>query len=81
MRPVARGMRPAASLPAELDAVIAWWEANRRELPWRATRDPYAVWVAEVMSAQTQVERAARAWRTWISRWPTVEALAAASLS
>ncbi len=64
-----------------LATILAWWEANRRDLPWRATRDPYAVWVAEVMCAQTQVERAAVAWTRWIARWPGLEALATATLA
>jgi A/G-specific adenine glycosylase len=63
-----------------LAGVIAWFEAEGRDLPWRRTRDVYAVWVAEVMSAQTTVGRAAVAWTAWLERWPTVEALAAASL-
>lgn len=61
-------------------AVLDWWMANARDLPWRATRDVYAVWVAEVMSVQTTVGRAAPAWTRWMERWPTVEALAAARL-
>ena len=65
----------------ELAAVVGWWVANGRDLRWRDTRDPYAVWVAEVMSTQTQVQRAAEAWGRWIARWPTVEALAAAPLA
>jgi A/G-specific adenine glycosylase len=64
-----------------LGAIVSWWDVNRRELPWRTTRDVYAIWVAEVMSAQTTVQRAAAAWELWIDRWPTVEHLAAASLS
>ncbi len=62
-------------------AVLAWWRREGRDLPWRATRDVYAIWVAEVMSAQTSVTRAAAAWERWMVRWPTVEALAAASLA
>lgn len=65
----------------EVAAVLAWWTANARDLPWRATRDPYAIWVAEVMSAQTTVGRAAAAWTRWMGRWPTVEDLASASLA
>ena len=61
--------------------VLDWWTAHARPLPWRATRDVYAVWVSEVMSAQTTVTRAAAAWVRWMERWPTVEALAAASLA
>ncbi len=64
-----------------LAAILTWWMANARRLPWRASRDVYAVWVAEVMSAQTTVTRAASAWERWIVRWPTVEHLAGASLT
>lgn len=65
----------------EVAAVLEWWEAHARPLPWRSSRDVYAVWVSEVMSAQTTVNRAAAAWLRWMERWPTVEALAAASLA
>ena len=65
----------------DVATVIAWWTANARHLPWRARRDVYAVWVSEVMSAQTTVTRAADAWVGWMQRWPTVETLAAASLA
>jgi A/G-specific adenine glycosylase len=63
-----------------LAPVLDWWSAHGRDLPWRATRDVYAVWVAEVMSAQTTLQRAAGAWVRWMARWPTVDTLAAASL-
>lgn len=65
----------------DLAAVLGWWDAHARSLPWRTSRDPYAIWVSEVMSAQTSVRRAAAAWERWMARWPTVEALAAASLA
>jgi A/G-specific adenine glycosylase len=65
----------------ELAGVLDWWDANSRPLPWRASRDVYAVWVSEVMSAQTTVNRAAQAWLAWMERWPTVDALAGASLA
>lgn len=61
-------------------ALLDWWTASGRQLPWRSSRDLYAVWVSEVMSVQTTVDRAAEAWVRWMVRWPTVEALAAASL-
>jgi A/G-specific adenine glycosylase len=64
----------------EVAAVLDWWMANARALPWRASRDVYAVWVSEVMSAQTTVARAADAWMRWVERWPTVDDLASASL-
>ena len=57
----------------------AWFRENGRELPWRRTRDPYAVLVSEVMAQQTQIDRVVPRWERWLERWPTVEALAAAS--
>ncbi len=59
--------------------MLDWFARNARELPWRATRDPYAILVSEVMAQQTQVDRVAPRWQRWLERWPTVEALAAAS--
>jgi A/G-specific adenine glycosylase len=61
------------------DLLLAWFREHRRDLPWRRTRDPYAILVSEVMSQQTQVERVLPRWRRWLDRWPTVEALAAAA--
>jgi A/G-specific adenine glycosylase len=73
---------PARSVTdPEVAAVLDWWTAHARPLPWRASRDVYAVWVSEVMSAQTTVNRAAEAWVRWMERWPTVHTLAAASLA
>jgi A/G-specific adenine glycosylase len=60
-------------------ALLTWFGRNGRDLPWRQTRDPYAILVSEVMAQQTQVERVAPRWSRWLERWPTVDALAAAS--
>jgi A/G-specific adenine glycosylase len=60
------------------DLLLAWFAEHGRDLPWRRTRDPYAILVSEVMSQQTRVERVVPRWRRWLERWPTVEALAAA---
>ena len=59
-------------------ALLAWFAEHRRDLPWRRTRDPYAILVSEVMLQQTQVERVVPRYVAWLERWPTVEALAAA---
>jgi A/G-specific adenine glycosylase len=58
---------------------LAWYQANGRDLPWRRTRDPYAILVSEVMAQQTQVDRVVPRWERWLERWPTVDSLAAAS--
>lgn len=50
-----------------------------RDLPWRNTRDPYAIWISEVMLQQTQVTRVDGRWQHWLERFPTVEALAQAA--
>ena len=59
--------------------LLAWHAENGRDLPWRHTRDPYAILVSEVMLQQTQVERVIPRWLAWLERWPTPVALAAAS--
>ena len=61
------------------DLLEAWFAANGRSLPWRETRDPYAILVSEVMLQQTQVDRVIPRWLAWLERWPTPAALAAAS--
>ena len=61
------------------DLLLVWFAEHGRDLPWRRTRDPYAILVSEVMSQQTQVERVVPRWERWLERWPTVAALAAAT--
>jgi A/G-specific adenine glycosylase len=62
-------------------ALLDWFRANGRDLPWRRTHDPYAILVSEVMLQQTQVERVVPRYLAWLERWPTPEALAAAPLA
>jgi A/G-specific adenine glycosylase len=59
--------------------LLAWFAEHGRDLPWRRTRDPYAILVSEVMLQQTQVERVVPRYLEWLERWPTIESLAAAS--
>jgi A/G-specific adenine glycosylase len=61
------------------EALLDWFAANGRSLPWRETRDPYAILISEVMLQQTQVDRVIPRWLAWLERWPTPAALAAAS--
>ncbi|MDS0276383.1 A/G-specific adenine glycosylase [Halomicroarcula sp. S1AR25-4] len=69
-------------VPADLEAIqralVEWYETDHREYPWRQTEDPYEILVSEVMSQQTQLDRVVDAWRDFLDRWPTAEALAAA---
>jgi A/G-specific adenine glycosylase len=59
--------------------LLRWYGENARDLPWRRTTDPYAILVSEVMLQQTQVERVIPRWLAWLERWPSAQALAAAS--
>jgi A/G-specific adenine glycosylase len=61
-------------------AVVAHYERVRRDLPWRRTRDPYAIWVSEVMLQQTRVQTVIPYWERWMQKFPTVRALADAPL-
>jgi A/G-specific adenine glycosylase len=58
------------------ELLLAWFAEHGRDLPWRRTRDPYAILVSEVMLQQTQVERVIAHWYAWLERWPTAESLA-----
>jgi A/G-specific adenine glycosylase len=60
-------------------ALVAWYTTTGRDLPWRKTRDPHAILVSEVMLQQTQVDRVVPRYVRFLGRWPTAEALAAAS--
>jgi A/G-specific adenine glycosylase len=61
-------------------ALLAWYARARRDLPWRRTRDPYAIWLSEVMLQQTRVDTVIPYYERFLSRWPTVHALADAPL-
>ena len=83
----ARAVRPPLRVPRAVvpptlteprrAAVLEWWQEQRRDLPWRRTRDPWEVLVCEVMAQQTQVARVAERWRPFLDRFPTPAALAA----
>ena len=59
--------------------LVDWFRKNGRDLPWRQTRDPYAIWLSEIILQQTQVKQGWEYWERFMHRWPTVEALAAAT--
>ena len=58
--------------------VLAWYAAHGRDLPWRKTRDPYAILVSEILSHQTQISRVVPVYEAVLARYPTVQAMAAA---
>lgn len=59
--------------------LLRWFQENGRDLPWRQTRDPYAIWLSEVILQQTQVKQGWAYWERFMRRWPTVKQLAAAT--
>lgn len=59
--------------------LLNWFRENGRELPWRQTKDPYAIWLSEIILQQTQVKQGWAYWERFMHHWPTVEALASAS--
>jgi A/G-specific adenine glycosylase len=65
--------------PALRDAILTWYDARGRALPFRATRDPYAILVSEVMAQQTQIARVGEAWREFTAIFPSFERLAAST--
>ena len=78
-------MESASELTPELHAFVEFVAKKGRELyrdlPWRRTYDPYAIWISEVMLQQTQVSRVDGRWQKWLERFPTVDALASAAPS
>lgn len=60
--------------------LLEWYSQSGRDLPWRNTRDPYAIWISEIMLQQTQVKTVIPYFKRWMQQFPTVEALAAADL-
>jgi len=62
------------------DRILCWYAFNKRDLPWRHTKNPYFIWVSEVMLQQTQVDTVIPYYQRFLSKFPTIEALAKASL-
>lgn len=73
-------MKQADRIAALQSALLRWYRRHGRDLPWRRTRDPYAIWVSEIMLQQTQVATVIPYYRRFLKRFPTVQALAEASL-
>jgi A/G-specific adenine glycosylase len=80
-RPRAHPPLDARQIAALQERILGWYAEHRRDLPWRDTTDPYAILVSEVMLQQTQVARVVPAYATFLAEWPTLDALAAATLA
>lgn len=61
------------------ESLVLWFQKNARQLPWRLSKDPYAIWISEIMLQQTQVATVLDYWRRWMQRFPDVQSLASAS--
>jgi A/G-specific adenine glycosylase len=86
-RPSIRPNSPLARLKADPDSpkiarlrrhLLEWYDRNRRDLPWRQSRDPYAIWVSEIMLQQTRVAVVMERYKVFLEQFPTLAALAAA---
>lgn len=73
-----RVKRRRPTTTAIVPSLLKWFSENARELPWRQTRDPYAIWVSEIMLQQTQVKTVIPYWERWMRELPDLAALAAA---
>jgi len=78
--PLAPPLAPEMAIASVRGSLLAWFDREKRDLPWRRTRDPYAIWLSEVMLQQTQVSTVIPYWTRFLERFPRVEALAEAPL-
>ncbi|HEY9726244.1 MAG TPA: A/G-specific adenine glycosylase [Chroococcales cyanobacterium] len=67
-------------IEGQQQALLNWYANAKRDLPWRRDRDPYKIWVSEIMLQQTQVKTVLPYYQRWLEQFPTVEALASADL-
>lgn len=65
--------------PFFTETILSWYAANGRDLPWRHTRDPYAIWLSEIILQQTRIAQGQAYWERFMARFPDVQTLAAAS--
>jgi len=75
-----QGVDESIDRPAIAQRLLDWYERHRRDLPWRRVREPYAIWVAEIMLQQTRVDTVIAYYERFLTKFPTLDALAAAPL-
>lgn len=71
-------LSPEQRLPEMQATLLDWFAHNKRDLPWRRTYSPYAVWISEIMLQQTQMQRGVAYFERWMARFPDIPALASA---
>src|SRR6186997_759837 len=71
-------MRFPALVRAIVNKLLRWFATNARDLPWRRTLDPYAIWISEIMLQQTQVSTVIPYWERWMRELPDIQSLACA---
>src|SRR5665213_858202 len=71
---------PAKNLPKLRRHLLRWYRQNRRDLDWRRTRDPYRIWLSEIMLQQTRVTAVIPYYRKFVTRFPTLRHLAKARI-
>src|SRR5690606_32493711 len=76
----ARGYHSPGVLSDLALPILDWFTVHQRDLPWRRTRDPYAIWISEIMLQQTRVQTVIPYWERWMTEFPDVPSLAAAHL-
>ena len=77
-RSIVRAERESPKIARQRRRLLEWYDRNRRDLPWRASRDPYAIWVSEIMLQQTRVAVVVERYKEFLLRFPSLAALAAA---
>ena len=70
---------PNSKIPRLVPLLLDWFHREARDLPWRRTSDPYAIWVSEIMLQQTQVKTVIPYWERWMRELPTIQSLAGAA--
>ncbi|MEM9135858.1 MAG: A/G-specific adenine glycosylase [Cyanobacteria bacterium P01_F01_bin.42] len=78
LREEARSPLSPHEIPQLQTSLLSWYRQHGRLLPWRQTRDPYAIWISEIMLQQTQVKTALPYYQNWLQKFPTVQDLAKA---
>lgn len=77
-------LRPVMQTMSELTTIVKpllhWWDADHADLPWRRSKNPYAIWISEIMLQQTQIATVIPYYERWMTQFPTIQDVAAASL-